>query len=51
MAGSFPHDVKTTSGLTSIYNEKVVRVELMERPMSSSDSKKNIPLVPHQGVK
>lgn len=51
MAGNFNHDVKTKSGLTSIYNEKVVHVEQMERPMSSSDGRKNIPFVNHQGVR
>ena len=51
MAGNFNHDVKTKSGLTSIYNEKVVHVQQMERPMSSSDGRKNIPIVNHQGVR
>ena len=51
MAGSFPHDVKTKSGLTSIYNEKVVHIEQMERPMSSSGGKQNIPFVSHEGVR
>ena len=51
MAGNFNHDVKTKSRLTSIYNEKVVHVQQMERPMSSSDGRKNIPFVNHQGVR
>ncbi|CAI7991072.1 hypothetical protein GBAR_LOCUS618 [Geodia barretti] len=43
-------DIPTKSGLTSLYNERVVNVERMERPMSSSG--KGLPLVvPHQGVR
>ena len=34
-SGSFPHDVKTQSGLTSIYNEKVVSATRVTRPTGS----------------
>ena len=34
--GHYPHDVTTQSGLTSIYNERVVRAEHMQRPLSGS---------------
>ena len=43
--------VTAQSRYTSIYNEKVEHVDLVERPISSSDGKRNIPLVPHQGVR
>ncbi|XP_052096372.1 uncharacterized protein LOC127731658 [Mytilus californianus] len=48
---NFPHDVKTKSGLTGIYNEKVTNVERMKRPMNSSGGSAKIPFVPHQGVR
>lgn len=41
-------DIKTKSGLTNLYNEKVVKVERVKRPMSSSGKK--LPL-PHQGAR
>ncbi|CAG2193004.1 unnamed protein product [Mytilus edulis] len=48
---NFPHDVKTQSGLTGIYNEKVTNVERMARPMGSSGGSANVPFVNHQGVR
>lgn len=48
---NFPHDVKTQSGLTGIYNEKVTNVERMSRPMGSSGGSANVPFVHHQGVR
>lgn len=47
----FNYDVKTKSGLTNIYNERVVHVERMHRPMSSSGGSANVPFVHHQGVR
>ena len=41
-------DIHTKSGLNRLYNEKVVKAERMQRPMSSSG--KGLP-VPHQGVR
>ena len=38
--GHYPHDVTTQYGLTSIYNERVVKAENMHRPLSSSDTAK-----------
>ena len=43
-------DISTKSGLNKLYNERVVRVDHMERSMSSSGGSK-IPFVPHQGVR
>ena len=45
--GHYPHDVKTQSGLTSIYNEHVVRAEHMQRPLSSSGGSE----IHHEGVR
>ena len=41
-------DIKTKSGLRDLYNEKVVKVEHVRRPMSSSGKK--LPL-PHHGAR
>ncbi|XP_063438376.1 uncharacterized protein LOC134719300 [Mytilus trossulus] len=41
---NFPHDVKTQSGLTGIYNEKVTNVERMARPMGSSGGQCKCPI-------
>ena len=46
---SFPHDIKTKSGLNNLYNQRVTRVEHVTRPMGSS-SGMNIPIVDHHGV-
>ena len=32
---SFPHDIKTKSGLTKLFNKKVVSVQSVERPLGS----------------
>ena len=48
IADSSSKDIKTKSGLKNLYNEKVVKVERVQRPMSSSGKK--LPL-PHQGAK
>lgn len=37
--GGIPaHDVKTQSGLTSIFNERIVQVEHMQRPLAGGSS-------------
>ena len=33
---SFPHDIKTQSGLTSLYNKRVVSSQAVERPLAAS---------------
>ena len=35
-SSSFPHDIKTQSGLTSLYNSRVVSSQVVERPLASS---------------
>ena len=49
-SGHLPHDVKTQSGLTGIYNQRVTKVEHVTRPMGSSGGSANIPFVHHHGV-
>ncbi len=48
--GGYAHDVKTQSGLTSIYNDRVVSAQKVTRTMDSSGGK-NIPGVKHEGVR
>ena len=43
-------DIQTKSGLNRLYNEKVVKVEHVKRPMDSSGTGKSLP-VPHHGVR
>ena len=45
-----PHEIKTKSGLTALYNQPVLKREHVQRDMLSSGGK-SIPFVPHQGVK
>jgi len=47
---TFHHDVKTRSGLNKIYNQPVVKVEHVTRPMGSSGGSANVPFVPHHGA-
>lgn len=47
---TYPHEIKTKSGLTALYNQPVLKREHVQRDMSSSGGKP-IPFVPHQGVK
>lgn len=42
-------EIGTQSGLTQLYNQPVIKVERVERPITSSDGKK-IPFIGHQGV-
>ena len=49
-SGQLPHDVKTQSGLTGIYNQRVTKVEHVKRPMGSSGGSANVPLFRHHGV-
>ena len=49
-SGKLPHDVKTQSGLTGIYNQPVTKVEHVTRPMGSSGGSANIPFVDHHGT-
>ena len=49
-SGIPPHDVTTQSGLTSIYNQPVTKVEHVTRPMGSSGGSANIPFVDHHGT-
>ncbi|XP_013412058.1 uncharacterized protein LOC106174870 [Lingula anatina] len=53
MAGARPpHDVKSQSGLTSIFNEKVVSAERMKRPMPSwGGGSGSLVGIHHEGVK
>ncbi len=44
--GGHSHDVHTKSGLTSIYNQPVTRVEHVERPIRSTGG-----LITHEGVR
>ena len=37
---SFPHDIKTKSGLTKLYNQKVVSVQPVERPLAGLNNGK-----------
>ncbi|CAB4017116.1 Hypothetical predicted protein, partial [Paramuricea clavata] len=37
---SFPHDIKTKSGLTKLYNQKVVNVQPVERPLAGLNNGK-----------
>ena len=46
----FSHDVKTKSGTTKIYNQKVTKVEHVTRPMGSSGGSAKIPFVHHHGT-
>ena len=48
IADSNSEDIKTKSELTKLYNTKVVKVEVFERPISSSGSKT---WLPHRGVR
>ncbi|KAK3104486.1 hypothetical protein FSP39_003271 [Pinctada imbricata] len=43
----FPHDIKSKSGLTSLYNSRVVKVEEVERPLSGVLGKARLK---HNGV-
>ena len=44
-----PHDVKTKSGLNSIYNERVISQQKVTRPLSSSGGFNKGPFH-HEGV-
>ena len=48
---SLPHDIKTQSGLTSLYNERVTKVEHVTRPMGSSGGSANVPFFDHHGAR
>ena len=48
IADSNSHGPLTQSELTKLYNTKVVKVELFERPISSSGK---TTLLPHRGVR
>lgn len=48
--GSFPHDIKTQSGLTQLYNERVVSQEKVTRPLDSSGGVFNSKPFHHEGV-
>jgi len=50
MSGKFPHDVKTQSGLSKIYNQPVTKVEHVDRPMDSSGGSAKVPFVHHHGT-
>jgi len=47
---TFPHDVKTKSGLNKIYNQQVIKVEHVTRPMGSSGGSAKVPFVHHHGT-
>ena len=47
--GYYHHDVTTQSGLTSIYNERVVSAERVQRPLSGSNVSKLG--IHHEGVR
>ncbi|XP_053392315.1 uncharacterized protein LOC128554997 [Mercenaria mercenaria] len=44
-------DSRNQAELTKLYNSNVVKAEYVKRPMTSSDGRKRIPLIPHAGVR
>lgn len=46
---NYPHDVKTQSGLTDIYNERVVSASRMSRPLSNWEKEHG--KLRHEGIK
>ena len=48
IADSNSKDIETKDGLTELYNTKVVKVELVQRPINCNFLSK---CIPHQGVR